>query len=102
MVSNSCLEEINRLRSIYRKDLPQYEITECSRRGTKRRYNIALDNEVPLLKKPCKMVPPRKPCNRKATSSVLKMPAKKTKVNDTIDDATCLITDVENVHQHTE
>ena len=77
MVSNSCLEEINRLRSIYRKDLPQYEITECSRRGTKRRYDIALDNEVPLLKKPCKMVPPRKPCKRKATSSVLKMPAKK-------------------------
>ena len=37
MVSNSCLEEITRLRSIYRKDLQQYEITESSRRSTKRR-----------------------------------------------------------------
>ena len=28
MVSNSCLEEINRLRNIYRKDLSLYKITE--------------------------------------------------------------------------
>ena len=65
MVNNSCLEEINRLGSIYRKDFPQYEIMECSRRSTKRRYNIALDDEVPLLKGPCKVVPPHKLCKRK-------------------------------------
>ena len=53
IVSNSCLEEITRLHSIYRKDLQLYEITESSRRGTKRRYNIALDDEVPLLKNAC-------------------------------------------------
>ena len=66
MVSNSCLEEINRLRSICRKDLPQYEITESSSRGTKRRYNIALDDQVPLLKKPCKMVSLHKPYKKKS------------------------------------
>ena len=103
MVSTSCLEEINRLRSLYRKDLPQYEITESSKRGTKRTYNIALDDEAPLLKKPCKIVPPSKPLKRKATSTVPKRPAKKAKVSIADDDdAACLITDVENAHQRTE
>ena len=80
MVSTSCLEEINRLRSLHRKDLPQYEITESSKRATKRTYNISLDDEAPLLKKPCKMVPPSKPLKRKATSTVRRRPAKKLKL----------------------
>ena len=101
MVSTSCLEEINRLHSLHRKDLPQYEITESNKRATKRTYNIALDDKAALLKKPCKMVPPSKPLKRKATSTVLKRPAKKAKVSVADDDA-CLITDVENAHQHTE
>ena len=50
MVSNSSLEEINRLHSTYRKDLPLYEITESSRKTIKREFNIAVDEEALLPK----------------------------------------------------
>ena len=97
------MEEINRLRNIYRKDLPLYEITESNRKATKREFNIAVDEEAPLPKKYCEMVPPRKPCKKRTTSSVLKNPTTKIKLNNTDDDtAACLITDVENVPQCTE
>lgn len=83
MVSNSCLEEINRLRSLYRKDLPLYEITESNKKTTKRNLTITLDEtldeEAPLPKKPRTMVPPTKACKRIATPSVEKKPAKKLK-----------------------
>ena len=101
MVSNSCLEEINRLRSIHRNDLPLYEITESNKKATKRKMSIKFDEEAPLPKKPHIMEPPRKTCKRKAKPSVEKKPAKKAKVADTDNDA-CLVTAVENVHQRTE
>ena len=47
MVSDSCLEEINRLRSIYRKDLPLYEINI---KATKRRFKIAVHHLKSLVK----------------------------------------------------
>ena len=40
MVSNSSLEEINRLWSLYRKDLPLYEITGSGKKSTKRKFKI--------------------------------------------------------------
>ena len=42
MVSNSSLEEINRLRSLYRKDLPLYEITGSGKKSTKRNLRLVL------------------------------------------------------------
>ena len=100
MVSNSCLEEINRLRSIYRKDLPLYEIIE-NKKGPKRKLTIMLDEQAPLSKKPRLLVPPRKPYKRKATQVAEQKPVKKRKANDTVKDD-CHITNVENAHQRTE
>ena len=78
MVSNSCLEEINRLRSIYRKDLPLYDIIE-NKKGPKRKLTIMLDEQAPLSKKPRLLVPPRKLYKRKATQVAEQKPVKKKK-----------------------
>ena len=47
IVSNTCLEEINRLRSIYRKDLPLYDIPKRSNSSKKRKFTVKVDEEAP-------------------------------------------------------
>ena len=53
IVSTSCLEEINRLRSIYRKDLSLYDVPKTKNSCKKRRFTVRIDKEAPPLKKPC-------------------------------------------------
>ena len=55
IVSNASLEEANRLRSLYRNDLPCYEIPKnCSRKNLKRTFSSLIDEcaEVPKAKRP--------------------------------------------------
>ena len=52
IVSNSCLEEINRLRTIYRADLPLYNMPKTKKASRKRHFNFKSDEEVPPVKKP--------------------------------------------------
>ena len=47
IVNNSCLEEVNRLRSTFRKDLPLYELPEKKKRPVK--CNL-LDEDAPAYK----------------------------------------------------
>ena len=47
IVNNSCLEEVNRLRSSFRKDLPLYELPEKKKQLVKRNL---LDEEAPAYK----------------------------------------------------
>ena len=47
IVNNSCLEEVNRLRSTFRKDLPLYELSEKKKRPVKRNL---LDKDAPAYK----------------------------------------------------
>ena len=47
IVNNSCLEEVNRLRSTFRKDLPLYELPEKKKRPVKRNL---LDEDAPAYK----------------------------------------------------
>ena len=50
MVSSRCLEEVNRLRGKYRKDLGTYEIPVEKK---KRKMSLTIiDSDVPPLKKP--------------------------------------------------
>ena len=49
IVNNSCLEEVNRLRSSFRKDLPLYELPVKKKQAVKRNL---LDEEGPAKKKP--------------------------------------------------
>ena len=86
IVNNSCLEEVNRLRSSFRKDLPLYELPEQKKRPVKRNL---LDEEAPAYK--CETEPkakrPRSSYIPKSATS-----AKKRKVAD--DDKDCEITAV--------
>ena len=47
VVNNSCLEEVNRLRSTFRKDHPLYELPEKKKRPVK--HNL-LDEDAPAYK----------------------------------------------------
>ena len=47
IVNNSCLEEVNRLRSTFRKDLPLYELPEKKKQPVKRNL---LDEDAPAYK----------------------------------------------------
>ena len=47
IVNNSCLEEVNRLRSSFRKDLPLYELPVKKKQPVKRNL---LDEEGPAKK----------------------------------------------------
>ena len=73
IVNNSCLEEVNRLRSSFRKDLPLYELPE------KKKQRNLLDEEVPAYK--CETEPKAK---RRCSSYIPKSApsAKKRKVAD--------------------
>ena len=98
IVCNSCLEEINRLRSIYRKDLPSYNIPKNKSSSRKRKFAVKLDEEPPPAKKPCieKQKPKRKlSLQKKSTKS---NPPKKSK-RDT--DTDCVYTGTESGTQHT-
>ena len=53
IVSTNCLEEINRLRAIYRKDLSLYDVPKAKNSCKKRQFTIELDEEAPSFKKPC-------------------------------------------------
>ena len=98
IVSNSCLEEINRLRSIYRKDLPLYNIPKNKSSSRKRKFAVKLDEEPPPAKKPCieKQKPKRKLSLQK--ESTKSNPPKKSK-RDT--DTDCVYTGTESGTQHT-
>ena len=98
IVSSSCLEEINRLRSIYRKDLPLYNIPKNKSSSRKRKFAVKLDEEPPPAKKPCieKQKPKRKLSLQK--ESTKSNPPKKSK-RDT--DTDCVYTGTESGTQHT-
>ena len=51
MVSKSCLREINRLRELYRKDLPLYELPPAPRTATKRKLTGSTVPDQPKAKK---------------------------------------------------
>ena len=53
IVSTNCLKEINRLRTIYRKDLSLYDVPKTKNSCKKRRFTVELDEETPPFKKPC-------------------------------------------------
>ena len=69
IVSTSCLEEINRLRSMYRKDISLYDVPK-----TKNSCNI--DEEAPPLKKPCM---DKQKCKRKISTQEESPKTKKAK-----------------------
>ena len=52
IVNNGCLEEVNRLRSCFRKDLPLYEIPVEKKRPVKRPLLDDCEKEAPAKKKP--------------------------------------------------
>ena len=56
-VKNSCIEEINRLRSCFRKDLPLYELSIDKKRPIKREMVDVCDDPTPAKKKPKVKVP---------------------------------------------
>lgn len=58
-VNTRCLEEINRLRKLYRNDLPQYDIP-FQTASTKRKLTGTCEDEEPPLKKPCRVYKKRK------------------------------------------
>ena len=61
IVSNSCIEEINRLRKTYRPGLPQYSIPDDC--GGSKKHKLTGHNDMgePVSKKPKQMKPPSKP-----------------------------------------
>ena len=71
-VNNSCLEEVNRLRSCYRKDLPLYEISVSKKPPVKRHLLHDTFEEVPSKKTPMagKTSKPMKRCSTAKTLSV--------------------------------
>ena len=56
-VKNSCIEEINRLRSCFRKDLPLYELSIDKKRPIKREMVDVCDDLTPAKKKPKVKIP---------------------------------------------
>ena len=52
IVSCSCLEEINRLRTTYRTDLPLYIVPKTKKPSRKRHFSDKTDEEAPPAKKP--------------------------------------------------
>ena len=98
IVSSSCLEEINRLRTVYRPDLPQYEIPESKNSRKKQKFAFTDDTETPVLKKPCLTKQTRKRKIKQCND----VPTKKTKnavANDSTGDCVCI--GAENNHQRT-
>ena len=53
IVGSSCLEEINRLRSMYRKDLPLYDVPKGKTSCKKHKFAIRADEQAPPVKKRC-------------------------------------------------
>ena len=53
IVSTSCLEEINQLRGIYRKDLPLYDVPKTKNSCKKQQFTVKIDDKAPPSKKPC-------------------------------------------------
>ena len=108
MVSTSCLEEINRLRGIYRTDLPLYDIPKTTKHTKKRKFDINECTEEVPSKVPCK---PKFPCKRKLDHLSEGVPTKKTKVDlpklktkldpNTDETLDCYYTGAENDHQQT-
>ena len=108
MVSTSCLEEINRLRGIYRTDLPLYDIPKTTKHTKKRKFDINKCTEEVPSKVPCK---PKFPCKRKLDHLSEGVPTKKTKVDlpklktkldpNTDETLDCYYTGAENDHQQT-
>ena len=80
-VNNSCLEEVNRLRSCYRKDLPLYEISVEKKPPVKRQLLHDAYEEVPVKKKPITKSR-SKPVKRCNDTMKCDRPAKKRKVID--------------------
>ena len=78
IVSTNCLEEINRLRTIYRKDLSLYDIPKTKNSCKKRRFTVELDEETPPFKKPCN---DKQNCKRKTSMPGEELPkTKKSKI----------------------
>ena len=53
IVSTNCLEEVNRLHTIDRKDLSLHDLPKPKNFRKKRRFTAKLDKEAPPFKKPC-------------------------------------------------
>ena len=51
MASHSSLKEVNRLREMYRNDLPQYPVPLQTRSGTKRKLTDSTQDDQPKAKK---------------------------------------------------
>ena len=82
-VNNSCLEEVNRLRSCYRKDLPLYEISVEKKPPVKRHLLHDSFEEIPLRKTP--MAPKAaKPMKRSSAAKNSERPVKKRQVTMTV------------------
>ena len=92
IVSTTCLEEISRLRSIYRKDLPLYDVPKTKNSCKKRRFTVKIDDEAPPLKKPCT----DKQSHKRKTSTQEKSPKtnppKKAKTQAGKNDGDCIYT----------
>ena len=98
IVSTNCLEEINRLRTIYRKDLSLYDIPK-TKNCKKRQFTVELDEETPPFKKPCN---DKQNCKRKTFVPGEELPkAKKSKIKAHKNDD-CICTDtISTSHQLT-
>ena len=95
IVSNASLEEANRLRSLYRNDLPCYEIPKTkTRKYAKRAFNNVIDEstEEPKAKRPKVAASTRHVAGRKRARLGKNEPVKKNKVNDD-----CVITNTVGV-----
>ena len=102
IVSNSCLEEINRLRRIYRKDLPLYEISKNKSSCKKRKFAVKVDEQAPPAKKHCieKHNPKRKLSLQKEL--IKSNPPKKMKTDsDKVHNIDCIYAGMEGQCQRT-
>ena len=102
IVSNSCLEEINRLRGMYRKDFSLYDVPKSKTCCKKQKFAIKVDEQAPPVKKRCidKQKPKRKLSLQK--ESVKTNPPKKIKTDtDKNNNDDCVYTGTESHDQRT-
>ena len=86
IVSNACLQEANRLRSLYRKDLPCYNIPKkCTKKAKKRKFECIIDGteEKSEAKRPaCFKCITGKKRSKSVTNKASTKPKKSKKSND--------------------
>ena len=101
LLAAGCLEEINRLRNIYRKDLPLYDIPKSKNSSKKRKFTITIDDETPPVKRPC--IDKKKAKRKLSTQKELNEgnPAKRFKRNNHKIDDNCVYVGTEGEGQRT-